>query len=448
MNEQQLKRALHELAQEHVPDDTDIWQSVQSQVKPKRRFHARLIPSFTRAMAAMIAIFTVSTVAYAVFQMNYCDPALCEAYDLITELNLSETIDGVTVTLDWAYVDAHRVALQFTGVYEGSDEPISLSQDYSLTDAEGRAYMPMFGGGGGGGGSPDGDAPPIITFNSGVSFAVPEMDTVPETLTLRLEVTLTDASIVPPSEPAGRGGSSGGGGGGGGAMPPQHNPPTPTPSDEETGTGGAGHISTMGQNPPTEVGSGGAGNSQFVAQQPTPPIGPFVFEFTLPFVPALILDDVQLMTVNDVTVLLEQVAITPSLTRADLCFDVPDSTESWQPRITLSDGDMTLSSQGMEITDPTEATCYRASFLMPYTPDEAIDWTLTIPRLVGPPNHTSEQIVAGLQERGIDAEVFPGGGFGVSNAPPDVDIGQVIMEIEDFYRDTIEGPWIFTIQSG
>ncbi|MBE2266751.1 MAG: DUF4179 domain-containing protein, partial [Anaerolinea sp.] len=63
-------------------------------------------------LLTVIIMFGVVTAVYAVVNGQIgLDPGMegVDAANLVTDLNLSQTVDGVTLTLEWAYIDAHRV---------------------------------------------------------------------------------------------------------------------------------------------------------------------------------------------------------------------------------------------------------------------------------------------------------------------------------------------------
>ena len=50
-------------------------------------------------------------------------------------------------------------------------------------------------------------------------------------------------------------------------------------------------------------------------------IGPFTFDFTIPFYPAQVVEPQQTVSANGYTITLDRVAVAPSLLRSQICFD-------------------------------------------------------------------------------------------------------------------------------
>ena len=124
MKEQRVKQILHEIAGQQVPQSVDLWPAIRVRLQPPRRRSrwARLMPT-TRlgwAFLALALCLLIGTGAWAVgsavdrlFQvapgLNHVGQA-----GLSQELDLSQTLDGVTVTLERAYADANRVVVGYT----------------------------------------------------------------------------------------------------------------------------------------------------------------------------------------------------------------------------------------------------------------------------------------------------------------------------------------------
>ena len=81
-----------------------------------------------RVAAVFIMFFTVGMMSYAIYEtINGRDPGLEAVHEagLVTELNLSQTINDVTVTLDWAYADVfeNRPSSAFVAIFPNLDPP-------------------------------------------------------------------------------------------------------------------------------------------------------------------------------------------------------------------------------------------------------------------------------------------------------------------------------------
>lgn len=410
MNKRQIERALDEIARKEIQDDMDLWPNIQNRLnaKPNRWLHP--LNSMAR-YAAVIALALASVVAYAFYQQTGSyDPGLdgVRESDLITELGLAQTQGDLTVTLDWAYADAHRVALSYSSSYVGDQ----MLQDVSrrLTDQNGNEIPPAFGGGGGGGGGNDGEprlAEALANYDiSGIDL------TGRDAIDLRLEITYGTV-VVPNGVPdGGVGGGSGGGGGGGGDGTPSVDMPA--------------------------------------FMEPIDPVT-FTFDFSLPVIQALTVELMETQETNDVEVTLEWMAFAPSLTRAHICHNlITDDEKIWMPQSNLiiptETEPIVLTATRMH-PDTKQSNCFILEYLAPFT-GSTESLVLTIEQLQTQiQNYDSAAIVLALQEAGVDAKLMEGGGFSVLNDPEsDLDINAIIQEAEDTMRETLEGPWIFEVE--
>jgi hypothetical protein len=123
MNERQIGQGLHELAGQAVPDDLDLWPAIQARVVPRHRSRwVQLRPATRPGWAPLIlalclalgaGAWALSSIVDRLFRMdpglNYVGQA-----GLGQDLALSQTVDGVTVTLERGYADANRIAVGLT----------------------------------------------------------------------------------------------------------------------------------------------------------------------------------------------------------------------------------------------------------------------------------------------------------------------------------------------
>ncbi|MBZ0285630.1 MAG: DUF4179 domain-containing protein, partial [Anaerolineae bacterium] len=113
MDDKHLREALRQITQEDIPE-VNLLKNIQDELTVPRR----KLPTFRalRLAGAALIMLTVSAVAYGVFQGMGGDPGLEAAQEanLVTIVNQSQTVDGVTLTLNWAYVDAYRVAIGYS----------------------------------------------------------------------------------------------------------------------------------------------------------------------------------------------------------------------------------------------------------------------------------------------------------------------------------------------
>lgn len=415
MNDKQLKQLLTQIAEKEIPDDMDLWKPIQAQLEGQtvtRKPMLRLV----RLAVAIAILLLVSLISYAVYQNNIGDPGLsgAEEADLLTYIEESQTIDDVTVTLTWAYADEHRIALTYETTFDRAVVGDSIGMiDTTLIDkTTGTEIQSTFGGGGGGGSSDS----TIAHFSATSNFLTPQMNTLPEFLDLELHLTLGDPETAPIAFGAG-GGS--GGGGGGGSVPPGE----PIP--------------------------------QNVPDNPIEPIE-FIFEFSVPLLPALKIEVDQTVEINGVAIQLQDVAITPSLTRAMICYTPPTDDQQWILVTTLQTEGMTLVGNtngfGMALDG---MDCLQTEYLAPYS-EQSSEWTLSIERLrtrliYTPENE--EQFIAAMEAKGFtDVVVNPGTigepmgfGFGMSSEMIPAEQPILLEEAISEVTETIEGPWEFTI---
>lgn len=132
----QISRALSNIAHENIPEHANLWPQIASNIECQEASGPglRLKLSWT-SVVVLLALITISTAAYA-FYRKMIDPGLQGVEDagLVTDLNqaakptvfaelpappistgeVAQTQQGVTVTLNWAYADESRLAMQFT----------------------------------------------------------------------------------------------------------------------------------------------------------------------------------------------------------------------------------------------------------------------------------------------------------------------------------------------
>jgi len=402
--------------------------------KPRRAFRA------TRLGWAAVAValsLTISAATYAFYQLRQDDdPGLTEIQDknLVTEIGQSVTIDDVTVTLDWAYADAHRIALSYRlehAVSTGDTtlrnvQPIDEFPLGRLTDDQGVEFPPMFGSGSGSSLADSEGAMINVLYDANANFDARAVSGTPDSLNLRFELWLGSPEHVPPtpSDPADSSdhasSAAGGGGGGGGGG----------------GSGGSGGSESGDEAPPT------------APVLPPDAIGPFVFEFSVPFIPAVIVESDQVVTAGGVVVTLERAAVTPSLTRVWGCFDLPFGEKSWSPVATLNTDATTVEHQSASV-QPGDAgqSCFELGFLAPYD-RQAATWTLLIERLeaMGPVDLVV--LEAALGEYGIEIAVYPEDNdrWETTYVPPNVNLQAVLEEVFASIAETITGPWSFALE--
>jgi hypothetical protein len=149
MNKQQFQQMLHELATQTGPSNLDLWPVIQARLilRSPRTQRTQFIPATHWGWLgfALAALFIFSITAYAatpvinrLLQMDerlkHADPAR-----LGQPLDLSETINSVTITMQWAYADVDRVLVGYT--IHNSDGRRFDPYHETLTDASGITFQ-------------------------------------------------------------------------------------------------------------------------------------------------------------------------------------------------------------------------------------------------------------------------------------------------------------------
>ncbi|MDP9375159.1 MAG: DUF4179 domain-containing protein [Chloroflexota bacterium] len=198
-----------------------------------------------------------------------------EAAGLVQRVNLSQTIDGITVTVWGAYADANRILIGYT-----VERPTGITAEQrveggylQLTDSAGQTFLNSNGGSG-----YKDEAAAISGGIGSFDASVLPFGTKEETFTL----TMPRISIVRPLD-----------------QPPA----SPAPQREQSG--GAPSVHTAPRDRDVAV--------DRVA-------GPWIFTLTLPVLPGRVAEVGRTVTVNGVPVRLERVVVTPAETRPVLQF--------------------------------------------------------------------------------------------------------------------------------
>lgn len=124
MNEKNLYTLLDDIAHQDMPKDMDVLPALKQQFAARQRRTLSLpIMHLTRTAAIVVLVLVTSILVYAVARLGTdTDPGLRGTYieSLITPLNLSQTVGDITVTVDWAYADANRIAVAYRFEGEGA----------------------------------------------------------------------------------------------------------------------------------------------------------------------------------------------------------------------------------------------------------------------------------------------------------------------------------------
>jgi hypothetical protein len=356
MKEQQVTQVLQELAEQEVPASLDLWPAIQARLQPRRGASrwARWMPATRLGWAFLfLALFLAfGAVAYALapivmsrlFQQE-AGLRHVEQAGLVQELNLSQTVDGITVTLERAYADANRIVIGFT--ISGPASQRYDSRQVMLTDAAGTIFPegPLMYGVTGKSDILEVELPPgeggyVISFDAAAIQGTPSV------LHLRLVMDVEEF-VLPPNAPE---------------LSPTPDSPLAEPPD----------VMVVVLEPlPTPA--------------PEAIVGPFTFDFSVPFIPGHTVEVQQTVEAVGVAVRLERVVVTPSETRVILCFKPPDGvSKDWVPIITLDTGNGQELSGGVssQLSGTSEEICYRDIYLDALT-GQSGTWTLTVTELVG-----------------------------------------------------------------
>jgi len=438
MNEHgRIFKALDEIAQTAIPQDKDLWPGLQSYLfQPKRGVSLRRVSTGWALVIVALVLILLTSAAYAYYRMRL-DPGLENVQDLglVTQLELEgtmtlptpiptlpttaqpssiptieatpspeiakETVNGVTVILDWAYLDDSRIAYQYTihGLQHVITDTINPSAlvgpSVLVTDP-----LPLTGTGGGGGGVSvgPGEENGTVVVNAEQYLKLPAKEG--DLIRVSLDISLGDVDVP----------------------------------IWETGPDGQ----PVSENPKSIV--------------HVPLIATFHYEFTVPFYPSVTIEPKFSVAANGINVELEWMKVSPSSTEVRICYDLPSSGD-WQPEGTLKIGDSEPVSISLYSNDgPVDNVrrCVRLSFPAPYD-HKPTTATLTIDRLVTPMDYFTNTEIARqkLAEQGIVVEFHVeenSAGYEVLSNPDGISDEEVHRLIGDSLREAYLGPWIFPVQ--
>lgn len=251
-------------------------------------------PMRAAVVAAVLVLIAGTALAVApwIRQLLQGDPGMASVYDegQGIPLHLSQTIDGYTVTLDWAYADGNRLTLAYTITGLPGVQYTNLETDsvINLTLRQPRAEIPGIMGMGnwmdGKAGQPDTAPTANFTRNQFV-FDLSGVPTEGDLLDLRLELEVYGVPVIKRTQ-----------------LPIER-------------------FNDMKERPGR----------------------PFVFEFSVPLSGSLrVLDTPQTAADQGITLTLESVTVSPSQVRVAVCYDSPDPSRGWTsiPRLTAGGADV------------------------------------------------------------------------------------------------------------
>jgi hypothetical protein len=147
MDKKTLYHALDRIGKRHMPDTLDILPDLQQQMQRRQqrsslsRWYQHPQHSMKRIATVLVCLLLAVTTTYAVTQLATNDPALYP--DMVTPIGASQTIDGTTVSVEWAYADANRIVLSYSMTTETGKLQREQITDVALTDSQGRFYRPV-----------------------------------------------------------------------------------------------------------------------------------------------------------------------------------------------------------------------------------------------------------------------------------------------------------------
>ena len=357
---------------------------------------------------ATIIVLTLLLFAPMLYAQDGTHP-LVEAR-LATPLNLSQTIDPVTATLDWAYADTQGFTLQVTvtGLTPDLQQALTgaLTSTAKLRDTMGNEFSFQ----GGAVGQPDSEGTMVNVFTyynqavrqNGETWEIDndyfnsQYETLPTSLDLQFELSFVDPNTL--------------------YAPEEGAPPTATPAVD--------------------------------------PVGPFVFDFTVPLPAPVELEPQQTVEVNDLAMTLETLQLTPTQAEARMCIELPDGAD-WQPQPSIAIDGSEGSFSGGGVVDVaqfenTERRCFDLRFNALYD-DGAETVVVSLDAIEKSMQEGSEdwlRIQDVLADQGIEMTV-ESQGQGVAADIPDLPEGMTFMDAVEMARedlgDRISGPWVFEV---
>lgn len=309
-------------------------------------------------MIALVAALLLAGGAYAVNALigqvvrRDLGTAYVEAANLGRKLDLTQTMNGVTVTVEHAYADVNRIIVGYT-----IETPAPFAEEHAgimarlvLADSSGRTYPSRIGVGTGDSGSRVGDH--VMSFDgAGLPPGTTEM-------TFNLTIPEFSASRITGSLPT--------------AATPSQDSATASPQRAPTGS-----------------------------EEVRIP-GPWRFTVTLPVLSGRVAHVNQTVTAAGIPMTLERVVVSPTETRAYLSFPTPGDlpAEQWQAmaRLAVEGWDSRDKQLGPGTSGPPINRTYSVS-VPASLQDKRGAWTLTVDELLGMP---------------IDGSIGPEGGMDIT----------------------------------
>jgi hypothetical protein len=155
MNAERLHRQLVEIAEQAIPETVDVWPAVEQRILKDRRAGKRRRSAAPRiawvtAMLAVITVLGLATYAGAGWLYDRVagwaevnDEGVAAVYKtgLFHDVDITQSLEGVTITVEWVYADPIRVLV---GWRSESNDPQLSSGLLNLTDSRGDRHVAFY----------------------------------------------------------------------------------------------------------------------------------------------------------------------------------------------------------------------------------------------------------------------------------------------------------------
>ncbi|WP_322798841.1 hypothetical protein [Thermoflexus sp.] len=320
MDEQALRRALKELAEEGFPKPAGLWPRIRTQLEPSPRplrLRRWLRQPLAWGLAALLLALAIGVGAYAggLWERFALSQRPFRA-SLVTPLGLRQERDGYVITLEWAYADWNSILIGYR--IQGAPElqALLVIPEVRLQDEAGRVFSLEAQEG-------------LVDASEAIGLRLPPSERVfvvafdawghaelPSALSLQLTLQLE----------------------------------TLDPQSEERPSGDPGKIE------------------------------PFVFSFTVPVHPGYALRTPRAATANEITITLERLIAAPSGTKARLCIVSLDPWQSWSMILMLALDSRAVFAGGITRDG---AGCFRTFFPVGSTDPRLPEGSLQVLELIG-----------------------------------------------------------------
>jgi hypothetical protein len=196
MNEQEIKKVIRNIANEEVSDQIDLLPRIQAAIQKSESKTINQWHPFVKPVLALCAFFLFTAATYFFYKNLNQDQSIPAQW--VTEIDQSEQAGDLTVTLDWAYLDAARASVGILTIYPAESETAyRLNEAYLLTnDGEELPALMNSGGGGGGGNAADTERRTGTHINFDSSLIELDSQSLPLTLELSYEPISHDDQVL------------------------------------------------------------------------------------------------------------------------------------------------------------------------------------------------------------------------------------------------------------